>query len=251
MKKPRIIAALLWSDGKIIESKNFIHTNIIHYDCLIALENFNKYYIDEILLINVCKQKNKKKLFLKDLKRLSKNCFIPLAAGGWIENFNDASNLIRSGCDRVIINSLFFKNYSEVEKIANVFGGQSVILSMDVKKIKKEYLIFVDRGTENTHYKIEKYLKRIKNLNIGEILITSIDNEGTNKGYNLDIINKIEKIRNQNFLIFGGASNYRQILKAAKRKINGLVIANLLHYKENEAYNIKKFLKKNKISVRN
>lgn len=250
MKKPRIIAALLWSDGKIIESKNFIHTNIIHYDCLIALENFNKYYIDEILLINVCKQKNKKKLFLKDLKKLSKNCFIPLAAGGWIENFNDASNLVRSGCDRVIINSLLFKNYSEVEKIVNVFGGQSVILSIDVRKIKNEFFIFIDRGSENTKLTIENYLEKIKNLNVGEILVTSIDNEGTDKGYNMKIISKIEKIQNQNFLIFGGANNYMQILKAAKRKINGLVIANLLHYKENEAYNIKKILKKNKISVR-
>ena len=96
MKKPRIIAALLWSDGKIIESKNFIHTNIIHYDCLIALENFNNIILTKYCLLMFVNKKIKK-LFLKDLKRLSKNCFIPLAAGGWIENFNDASNLIRSG----------------------------------------------------------------------------------------------------------------------------------------------------------
>lgn len=251
MKKPRIIAALLWSDGKIIESKNFNHTNIIHDDVKIALENFNKWAVDEILLINVSRKKKYFEKFRNDLKKISNNCFVPISAGGRIEKFKDAYTLLRSGCDRVIINTLFFNNLNEVKKIIKKFGAQSIIASIDVKKIKNKFYVFIDRGKINTQILLKDYIKKFMNLEIGEILLTSINNEGSSKGYDLKMYDEVKKYKKLNYLLFGGANSYNDIYKVSKKNINGLVIANMLHYKENEVFNIKKFLLEKKIKVRN
>ena len=165
MLKNRLIAVILLRNGQVVQSVKFKHTNIIHDDPIHAIESFNRWAVDEIVLLNVSRDPSTKNSFVDAMKRLSKKCFVPMTAGGWINDVEYAQTLLANGADKIVVNTEAYRNPDLISGLANKFGRQCVVVSIDVKQDAKknhsgEPLVAIDRGRDVRHMKAMDWAKK-------------------------------------------------------------------------------------------
>ena len=177
------------------------------------------------------------------MKNISKKS-LPITAGGWIRNNNDIKNLLKNGADKVVINTSAFKNKKLIDKASKEFGAQCIVISIDVKKINNNHKVFIDRGKFNTGINIEDWVEELNKYEIGELYISSIDQDGTRKGFDYQLYKKIIKLTSIPIIAFGGLGEWSQIKKLLKiSNIAAVAGANIFHYSENSATKAKLYLK--------
>lgn len=251
MLKKRFIAVLIILDGKVVQSVNFRHTNVIHYDPIHAIEALNKWSVDEIVLLNVSKEESSQNNFLNDLKRISENCFVPVSAGGWITNHDYAKNLLRSGADKLVVNSSFYSNPIFTMELSAIHGKQCIVGSMDIKKNENgEPTVWTDRGRLDTKINPIEWAKHLVKHGAGEIFFNSIDHDGARKGYDHQTIKKISSNVTIPVIAFGGIFRWPQLIEGYNAGADGLAVANQLHYTEHAARKAKSFLYGSGIPIR-
>jgi len=244
----RLIAVILLDDNKVIQSENFNHTNVIHYSSKIAVETFSQWRVDEIIILNVSKKKDEKK-FLEVLRDILKKCFVPVTVGGWIYNMDFAKQIFKEGADKISINSVLYDNFNLIEDFSNTFGAQALVASIDYKLLNSKPTIFTDRGREKINIDMFSLCKKIENL-VGEVLLTCIDNEGINKGYELETLSKLSDMLSMPIIAFGGAFEKEHFYEGFKKGASAVAAANYFHYKEFSTYLIKDYLKSKNIILR-
>ena len=148
-------------------------------------------FIDEVAIINLSSESNDD--FIENLKQLAKSFLVPIIAGGRIKNFEDVKKYFNNGCDKIILNSNLHKNKHLVEKISKSYGSQSIVASVDYKKNGKDSFIFTNNGKNQINEKPAKYLTRILKMNVGEILLRSIDKDGSGEGLDFNFLKYIPK----------------------------------------------------------
>ena len=136
MLKKRLIAVILVRDGRVVQSVKFKHTNVIHYDANHAIESFNRWAVDEIIILNVSKLKDSQEEFLSVIKKISTECFVPLSAGGWIDSLDYGKILLKSGADKLVVNTQLYNNPQLIKQLISKFGSQCIVASIDSKKDK-------------------------------------------------------------------------------------------------------------------
>jgi len=160
MLKKRIIFTLLYKDKNFYLSRNFNHQKIGNIDWLFKNYKFKNLYqdIDELVILNIENDKNEKLFdnFCCTVKKISKDLYFPLSAGGQVNSLNRATKIFNSGCEKVVINSSFFNNQSLVDKISKLYGSQSIIFSVDCVKKKNDYYVYVDNGKLDTKISLKK-----------------------------------------------------------------------------------------------
>lgn len=248
MSNKRLIAVILLEDDKVIQSENFNHTNVIHYSSKIAIETFSQWRVDEIIILNVSKKKDEKK-FLEVLRNILKKCFVPITVGGWIDNMDFAKQIFKEGADKISINSTLFDNINLVKNFSNTFGAQALVASIDYKFLNSKPVIFKDRARKKIDTDIFNVCKKIENF-VGEILLTCIDNEGMNNGYELETLGKLSNMLSIPIIAFGGAFEKEHFYKGFKYGASAVAAANYFHYKEFSTYLIKDYLKSKNIILR-
>ena len=189
--KHRLIAVIIVADGRVVQSESFKHTNVIHYDAYHAVEAFNRWSVDEIVLINVSREITSQQEFTKIVENVSKTCFVPLTVGGWIDSIDYGSKLISCGADKLLLNTAWYSNINIVTGLFEKYGRQCLVASIDVKTENGKKYVFIDRGRKNTGMDIVEWSKEVEALGAGEILLTSIDNDGSLKGYDIDLLKKV------------------------------------------------------------
>ena len=253
MLKTRLIAVIIVRDGKVVQSENFKHTNVIHYDAFHIIEALNNWSVDEIIILNVSKNKSSKEEFLKLVSNVSKTCFIPISAGGFVDSIEYGSSLIFSGADKLVINTLWKTNISVVKSLSEKFGRQCIIASIDVKKNensqKKE--VYINRGMDNISIDPVKWSMFCESSGAGEIFFNNIDHDGARKGYDLESIKKISKSIKIPLIAFGGVFQWKDLLEGINAGADAVSAANIFHYKEMATKLAKKYLIKNNIMIRN
>ena len=182
MLKKRLIAVILVRDGQVVQSIKFKHTNVIHYDPIHAIESFNRWAVDEIVLLNVSKSKESRNEFINIVKNISTECFVPLTAGGWVDSLDYASNLISNGADKILLNTKAFEEPKLITKLSEKFGKQCIVVSIDSKKdeFNEEY-VSINRGGNITSKKTIQWAKEAEKHGCGELFINSIDHDGNRK----------------------------------------------------------------------
>ena len=252
MLKKRFIAVLIILEGKVVQSVKFKHTNVIHYDPVHAIEAFNKWSVDEIVVLNVSKKSESKGPFAETLERISKECFVPISAGGWITDHQYAQNLLRSGADKLILNTAFFQNPSFVKELADKYGKQCIVASMDVKKNETSQIrtVWVDRGRRDTGRHPEEWAEHVTKHGAGEIFFNSIDHDGARKGYDELTLKELCQMVSIPVIAFGGIFRWPQLIKGFEAGAEGLAVANQLHYTEHAAKKAKLFLQEAGVPTR-
>lgn len=232
MLKKRLIFTLLLDGDQFVLSRNFNLQKVGNIDWLFNNYNFSNIssYVDELIILNVRNKKKNFKNFCSLIKKITKEVFIPIGAGGGIEKVEDVLKLLRSGADKVVVNSLLLKNRDELRKIVKVVGRQSVIGSLDVIKNNHNFYVY-DNNKCEAIIELGSLLEKISSKNIGELYITSIDKDGTGQGYLIKIIDKFKSKIKSPIIISGGAGNWKHLLEGLEHKdINAVSTANLLNF---------------------
>ena len=217
MLQTRIIPCLLLKDDSLVKTVNFKKPAYIG-DPVNTARIFNELEVDELTLLDISATSNKKKPNFKILAELAKECFMPLAYGGGINDFEDAKKIFQIGIEKVIINSIAFSKPAFITELAEHFGNQAIVASIDVKKnMFGKYQVFSNSGTKKQKVDPVDWAQELEQLGAGEILLTAIHQEGTWNGFDINIIEKISNAVNIPVIANGGASSIEDIEKAVKQ----------------------------------
>ena len=216
MLQTRIIPCLLLKNDALVKTINFKKASYIG-DPINTARIFNELEVDELTLLDILATSKRKKPNFKLLRELSNECFMPLAYGGGINNFEDAKKIFNIGIEKIIINSVLFSNSSFITELADHFGSQSVVASIDIKKnIFGKYHVYSNAGKIKQKVSPVSWAQELERLGAGEILLTAIHKEGTWSGFDINIIEKISNAVSIPVIANGGASSVEDIGKAVK-----------------------------------
>ena len=243
----------MYSGNNFYLSRNFNLQKVGDIKWLKKNYDFKKllFSVDELIVLNVDRKKKEINKLRNCLEEISKDCFIPITAGGGIENINDAKLIFRSGADKILFNTGLIDNKKLIKNIANIYGEQSIIASIDVKKENRKYCVYINNGQEKINIEFKKYLRKIENLPIGEILLNSIDRDGTGFGLDLNLIKFVKDFKKP-IILSGGLGKKEHFLDCLKNySVDGVSTANLLNFLGSALYDIRKFLYKNNLKLAN
>lgn len=249
MLKKRLIACLLWRDGLLVQSVNFVHTNFVG-NALTAIDFFNTWAVDEIVLLDVSRSKSNRALFHENLKELSRLSFVPLSVGGWINSTAEIKQLLHAGADKVVINTHAFENPDFISEAAKMFGNQCIVVSIDSKRTSIGNEVFVDRGQKATGKDVAAWALEAEQKGAGEIFLTSIDMDGTRAGFDLDLIKNVSAAVNIPVIASGGVGDWSHLAPAVKSGAEAVSAANIFHYSEHSTKKAKDALIAAGIDVR-
>lgn len=214
MFRPRIIPCLLLENNRLVKTTKFKNPIYIG-DPTNAIKIFNDLEADELVLLDISASKRGGVISKEFVKKISDEAFMPLAVGGGINSVKDVQEILSSGAEKIVLNTNSI-NFDLVKKIVKTFGGQSVIISIDVMKIGEKYSCFLIGGEKNTCLDPIFLAKKMEELGVGEIIINSIDKDGMMEGYDLDLIEMISKAVNIPVISLGGAGNFEDFSQAIK-----------------------------------
>jgi cyclase len=252
MVKNRLIAVLVIRDGKVVQSIQFKHTNIIHWDPVEAIDSFNGWAVDEIVALNVSRKQESKTEFLKIVDRLADKCFVPLSVGGWIEQVDDASETIRCGADKVIINTAAYEHPTLIEEIAGRHGSQACVVSIDSKPDDQgQRRVCIDRARKLTETAPVEWARTAAERGAGEIFYNSVDHDGNRGGYDLEGIRLLTQQLRIPVIAFGGAQTWEHLEEGVvEAGADAVAAANILHYTEQSVLKAKKYLLSKELNFR-
>ena len=230
MLKKRIIFSLLYNDGYFCLSRNFRLQKIGDYKWLIENYGFENIYnaIDELIILDVSREKKDKDKFYKILDLITANFYVPISIGGGIKNITHVDDYFNMGADKVIINSEL-ANIDLVNKISSKYGAQAIIGSIDFSSIN-ENSFFINNGKKKIE-SFENYKNILNKIDIGELMFNSIDYDGTGQGLDINFYTNYCKKFKKPLLISGGVGKTEHIYEGLKLDfVNGVVTANLLNF---------------------
>jgi cyclase len=242
--KNRLIAVILIRENSVVQSVKFKHTNVIHYDPIHAINSFNRWAIDEMVILNVSRDESIKDTFVKILNRISTECFVPLAAGGWIKDLEYGKTLLLNGADKLVINTHAFVNPAFITELAEKFGNQCVVVSIDSKLSEAgEEVVAIDRGRQMTNMRTAEWAQKAESLGAGELLINSLDYDGNRKGYNIGLIRSVTHAVSVPVIAMGGVFTWKHLAEGIMdAKADAVAAANIFHYTEQSIKKAKRYL---------
>lgn len=246
----RIIPCLDVNNGRVVKGVNFVGLKDAG-DPIEVAKRYNDEGADELCFLDITASSDGRDTIVHVVEEVAKQLFISLTVGGGIRKIDDISKLLNVGCDKVSLNSSAVDNPNLIYEAANKFGSQCIVVAIDVKKNDKgNYNVFVHGGRKDTGLDAIEWAKRVYDLGAGEILLTSMDSDGTKAGYDLNITSAISNSVQIPVIASGGAGTMEHILQAFKNGADAALAASIFHYKEIEIMKLKEFLKDNGIGVR-
>tara|TARA_Y100000590_G_scaffold163199_1_gene187093 strand:+ start:30821 stop:31588 length:768 start_codon:yes stop_codon:yes gene_type:complete len=251
MRPLRLVARLDIKGPNLIKGVNLEGLKIIGEPNKYAL----KYYengIDELIFMDVVASLYGRNQLSEIIKKATKNVFIPITVGGGIRSVEDAKDVLRFGADKIAINSAAIKNPKLIRDLANKFGSQSVVLSIEAKRIKTNFWeAYSNNGRERSGLNVIEWIKKGVANGAGEILLTSVDQEGTGKGFDIDLINIAMKTTQVPIILSGGMGKIEHMIEVVKEAgIEALAMADVFHTNKISVEEIRKAAIRNNLNVR-
>lgn len=250
MLAKRIIPCLDIKDGKTVKGINFENiTNVGDPVELGAL--YAKMGADELVFLDITATNEKRKTLSELVTRIAKHINIPFTVGGGISSIEDVSVLLSCGADKISVNTAAVRNPQLISDLANQFGSQCVVLAIDTKCIDGEWFVFLNGGRIPTEIKTVDWAKQAVALGAGEILLTSMNNDGTKDGFALDITSAVSEAVNVPVVASGGAGTMEHFVDVfSAGKADAALAASIFHYKEIGIPELKNYLKSKGVEVR-
>lgn len=234
MLKKRVIFTLLFCSGSFMLSRNFRLQKVGNIVWLQKNYDFSHiaFYIDELIVLDVSRAERDIERFSDALKILAKGCFAPIAAGGGIRTLSDARQLLRSGADKVVVNSALFDDPPFVTKLAQEFGQQCVVGAIDIKQETDGiYHVYTDNGSCLRHGPIRSLLERLPSKSVGELYLNSINQDGTGQGYDLRLLDLIPHQLNLPTILAGGAGHSQHLIDGLlDERVDAVATAHLFNF---------------------
>lgn len=250
MLAKRIIPCLDIKNGRTVKGINFENLrdagNPVELAKIYAEEG-----ADELVLLDITATNENRGTLLKLVKEVAEEVYIPFTVGGGIRSVEDVAEILNAGADKISVNSAAFKQPTLLTEIAKRFGNQCVVLAVDAKQINGEWKVHLNGGTLPTQTSLFEWCKQAVELGAGEILFTSMDNDGTKNGFANNALQQLSETVNVPIIASGGAGSMQHFLDAfTLGKADAVLAASVFHFKEIEIKKLKKFLVKNNIEIR-
>ncbi|MDR0559088.1 MAG: imidazole glycerol phosphate synthase subunit HisF [Prevotellaceae bacterium] len=250
MLKKRIIPCLDIKDGRTVKGTNFIDLKDAG-DPVELAERYVRQGADELVFLDITATVERRKTLARLVERISERINIPFTVGGGINSAADAEIVIRAGADKISVNSAAVKNPQLISEIALSFGSQCVVTAIDTKLVEKRWQVFVNGGRTPTGLDALEWAKTAEQLGAGEILLTSMNNDGTRSGFAIDITADISSALNIPVIASGGAGKAEDFLDVFRRtESSAALAAGIFHYGDVSIAELKQFLFANNIPIR-
>lgn len=250
MLTKRIIPCLDVKDGKTVKGINFKEIKDVG-DPVELGKLYAEFGADELVFLDITATHEKRKTLSTLVERIAKNINIPFTVGGGISSIDDVSILLQSGADKISINSAAVHNPQLITNLANRFGSQCVVLAIDTKFDNNDWYVYLNGGRIKTNIKAYNWAKEATEKGAGEILLTSMNHDGTKQGFAIDITKKISTNVNVPVIASGGAGTMEHFYDVfTDGNADAALAASIFHYKEIGIPQLKEFLKQRNISIR-
>lgn len=250
MLKKRIIPCLDIKDGATVKGINFEDLKNAGDPVQLA-KKYEQEGADELVFLDITATIENRKTFVELVKEIAKELSIPFTVGGGISSVEDVRKLLEAGADKISINSSAVKNPALISDLAKEFGSQCVVVAIDTRQVGDKDLVHVKGGRESTELSTVEWAKQAESLGAGEILLTSMDGDGTKNGFDLRIIRLVSDNINIPVIASGGAGNVDDFVKVFNEtKATGGLAASIFHFNEIGIQDLKQQLKTQKIEVR-
>ena len=250
MLTKRIIPCLDVKDGRVVKGVNFVNLRDAG-DPVETAALYDKQNADEIVFLDITASHEKRSIILDVVKRTAEKVFMPLTVGGGINSVEDIRALLNAGADKVSINTAAVQNPQLIRQAADRFGSQCIVVAIDAKKNGDHWEVYTHGGRKSTGKDAVLWAKEVETLGAGEILLTSMDFDGTKNGYDLKLTQAICQTVNIPVIASGGAGQLEDFYTVFKKtQADAALAASVFHYGELSITQVKDFLKKKNIAVR-
>ena len=231
MLTKRIIPCLDVKDGQTVKGVNFENLKYAG-DPVELAKKYSLEGADELVFLDITATNEKRKTIVELVERVAKNVFIPFTVGGGINSAEDIRAILNAGADKISLNSAAVKNPELVSECVNYFGSQCIVVAIDAKKIDNEYFVHINAGKKNTGVKLKDWAKEVQRRGAGEILLTSMDFDGTQKGFDIDMNRLVSETVHIPVIASGGAGadsrHFRDVFE--KTNVDAALAASIFHF---------------------
>lgn len=252
MHTKRIIPCLDVKDGRVVKGVNF--KGLIDVGNPVELaKNYNDQGADELVFLDITATHEKRKIILKVVEEVAEQIFIPFTVGGGLSSLEDIKSILRAGADKVSLNSAAIKNKNLIRESAFYFGNQCIVLAVDVKKRRDNlgWNVVINGGRIDTGIDLLSWIEEGTKLGVGEILLTSMDADGTKNGFDLELTKAVSDITNVPVIASGGCGCVEDFYEVFKNNISDAALAaSLFHCGKLKVEDVKKYLINKKIPIR-
>jgi cyclase len=246
----RIIPCLDVDKGRVVKGTNFVDI-VDAGDPVEVAKKYDSEGADEITFLDITASHEGRDTMLSVVEKVANEVFIPLTVGGGVSDFNDVRDLLSVGADKVTINTAAVSNPNIINDVTEKIGRQCIVIAVDVKKIDNEYFVFTHGGRKNSMLSAYDWCMECQKRGAGEILLTSMDKDGTKDGFDLEILNTISTDLNIPLIASGGAGNLEHLHQAiTKGNADAVLAASIFHFGEFSITEAKEYLKGKGILVR-
>ena len=251
MLKIRIIPVLLYKNIGLVKGVQFDSWRRIGSP-MQAVKVYNMREVDELIFLDITATRQDRKPDFAIVDDIADECFMPLTVGGGIKTIADMEQMLRVGADKITVNTFAVESPELIYWGAKRFGSQCIVVSLDVKRhTDGQYEIFTRSGTKATGKNPIEFVKEVESLGAGEILLTSIDRDGTMRGYDIDLVRQVSETISIPIIASGGAGNYKHMLSVIREgKASAIAASSIFHFTEQTPNEAKKFLLREGVNVR-
>jgi cyclase len=230
MLKVRVIPTLLWKEFGLVKGAAFDSWRRVG-PVLPAIKVYNQREVDELILLDIVAHLSADEPDFEAIAEFGRDCFVPLTVGGGITHIDQVQRLLRAGADKVSVNTAAYARPSFINEISSRYGAQCVVASVDVRFQDSAWLCYSHSGLQATGREVVAWVRELEDRGAGEILITSIDRDGTMQGYDLKLIEAVVRAVNIPVIASGGAGNYQHMVQAVKEAgASAVAAASIFHF---------------------
>ena len=250
MLKNRIIPCLDVKNGRVVKGINFVDLKDAG-DPVEQAKIYSDGGADEICFLDITASNENRDTIYDIVEKTSKKCFVPLTVGGGVRSIDDINKLLNCGADKVAINTAAVENSKVVFESSRRFGSQCIVVAIDAKKNGNKWEVFTHGGRNNSGIDAIEFAKKMEDSGAGELLVTSMDRDGTQIGYDIDLISKISLKVNIPLIASGGVGNLDHLVDGIKLgKASAVLAASIFHYGKYSIKEAKEYLKSKSVLVR-
>ena len=250
MLKNRIIPCLDVKNGRVVKGINFVELKDAG-DPVEQAKIYSDGGADEICFLDITASNENRDTIIDIVRKTAKECFVPLTVGGGVRTIQNITDLLLAGADKVSINTAVVKNINFVKEASKKFGSQCIVVAIDAKQNGKQWEIFTHGGRNSTSIDAIEYAKKMEECGAGELLVTSMDRDGTQVGYDIELMSKISSKVNIPVIASGGVGNLDHLVEGIKLgKASAVLAASIFHYGKHSIKEAKEYLDSKGIPVR-
>ncbi len=250
MLKVRIIPCLDVKNGRVVKGINFVDL-VDAGDPVEQAKHYSNNGADEICFLDISASLEKRDTMVNVVEKTANEVFIPLTVGGGISSIDNIKSLLSAGADKVSINSAAIKNPEIIKKSSEYFGNQCIVVAVDVKKINNDWYVYSHGGTKKTGILALDWINKAQEYGAGEILLTSMDRDGTKSGFDIELLKKVSEFLKIPVIASGGIGKLEHFYEGVELgKANALLAASVFHFNEISIKEVKDYLLKRNIEIR-